>query len=67
LLLRHTFGLRREAELVDDAVRMVLESGLRPADLAWRQPRAASTTEIGDAVVHAVGELIDHRHAYHAV
>jgi 3-isopropylmalate dehydrogenase len=67
LLLRHGFGLRREADLIEDAVRAVLETGLRPADLLSGQPRAASTTEIGDAVAHAVGELIDHRHAYHAV
>ena len=67
MLLRHGAGLAREADLVEDAVRTVLDAGLRPADLAWRRHRAASTTEIGDAVVHALGELIDHQHAYHAV
>jgi 3-isopropylmalate dehydrogenase len=67
MLLRHSAGLTREADLVDDAVRAVLDSGLRPADLAHRRHRAATTSEIGDAVVHALGELIDHQHAYHAV
>jgi 3-isopropylmalate dehydrogenase len=67
LLLRHTAGLLREAELIDDAIRFVLDSGLRPADLARGSHRAATTTEIGDAVVHALTELIDHQHAYHAV
>jgi 3-isopropylmalate dehydrogenase len=67
LLLRHTAGLAREADLIDAAVRVVLDSGLRPADLARAGRRPASTSEIGDAVVHALSELIDHQHAYHAV
>jgi 3-isopropylmalate dehydrogenase len=67
MLLRHTARLAREADLVEEAIRHVLETGLRPADLAPAGTRAAGTTEIGDAVTHALGELIDHRHAYHAV
>ena len=67
MLLRHTAGLTREADLVDNAIRVVLDAGLRPADLARRRQRAATTSEIGDAVIHALGELIDHQHAYHAV
>jgi 3-isopropylmalate dehydrogenase len=67
MLLRHSARLTREAELVEEAVRAVLDSGLRPADLACRGTRAASTQELGDAVMYALEELIDHQHAYHAV
>jgi 3-isopropylmalate dehydrogenase len=67
LLLRHSAGLTREADLIDDAVRAVLDAGIRPADLAWRGRHASSTSEIGEAVVYALGELIDRQHAYHAV
>jgi 3-isopropylmalate dehydrogenase len=67
MLLRHTAHLPREADLVEDAVRHVLDSGLRPHDLATPHTHTASTMELGDAVVHALAELIDHRHAYHAV
>jgi 3-isopropylmalate dehydrogenase len=67
LLLRHSANLPREADLLDDAVRAVLDAGMRSADLASRGQRPSSTTEIGDAVVHTLGELIDHHHAYHAV
>jgi 3-isopropylmalate dehydrogenase len=67
LLLRHSGALSREADLIDDAMRAVLDAGIRPADLAWPNHESASTSEIGDAVVHALGELIDHQHAYHAV
>ena len=65
MLLRHAAHLPLEADLVETAMRAVLDSGLRPADLATG--RVASTREIGDAVVHALEELIDHQHAYHAV
>jgi 3-isopropylmalate dehydrogenase len=67
MLLRHTAKLTCDADLVDGAMRAVLDTGMRPADLARRGQRAASTREIGDAVVHALAELFDHQHAYHAV
>jgi 3-isopropylmalate dehydrogenase len=67
MLLRHSAHLTREADLVETAVRTVLDSGLRPADLARRRERASSTQELGDAVTYALEELIDHQHAYHAV
>jgi 3-isopropylmalate dehydrogenase len=67
LLLRYTYSLSHEADLIEEAIGAVLDAGLRPADLSSGQSRTASTTEIGDAVLHAVKELIDYRHAYHAV
>ena len=67
MLLRHSGGMPREADLIDDAVRAVLEAGMRPPDLASPGTRSVSTDEFGDAVVHALDEIIDHRHAYHAV
>lgn len=66
MLLRHSAALPLEAVLVDEAIRHALELGLRPADLAGVE-RAATTDEIGDTVAHLLAELIDHRHAYHAV
>ncbi len=66
MLLRHSAHLPREADLVETAIRGVLDMGLRPADLATGG-RAATTTEIGDAVVSSLIELIDYQHAYHAV
>jgi 3-isopropylmalate dehydrogenase len=67
MLLRHSARLPREAGLIEAAVRAVLDAGIRPADLSRFSHPAASTSEVGDAVVHALGELIDHQHAYHAV
>ena len=67
MMLRHTAGLWREADLVERAIEEVLDDGLRPADLNVPGGRSSTTSEIGDAVVHALGELIDQQHAYHAV
>jgi 3-isopropylmalate dehydrogenase len=67
MLLRHTAGLTREADLVEDAITAVLDAGVRPLDLARIGRRAASTTEVGEAVLGALEELIDRQHAYHAV
>ncbi len=67
MMLRLTADLPREADLIETAIGQVLETGLRPADLATANERAASTSEVGDAVVNTLGELIDHQHAYHAV
>jgi 3-isopropylmalate dehydrogenase len=67
LLLRHSAGLAREAELIDGAITAVLDAGVRSADLAVAGRPASSTSEIGDAVAYALTELIDHQHAYHAV
>ncbi|HXG88002.1 MAG TPA: isocitrate/isopropylmalate family dehydrogenase [Vicinamibacterales bacterium] len=63
----HTARLPREAALVERAMHHVLDSGVRPADLAMPGQRASTTSEVGDAVCHALAEVIDHQHAYHAV
>lgn len=67
LMFRYTAGLPREADLVERAIEAVLALGVRPADLALGAMRPSSTSEVGDAVTQALGELIDHEHAYHAV
>jgi 3-isopropylmalate dehydrogenase len=51
MLLRHSLGLDEEAKLVERAVFAVLESGLRTRDLAAPGTAAASTRQMGDAIV----------------
>ena len=48
MLLRHSLGLRREADAVERAVASAISDGLRTADLDSSRP--ASTREMGDAV-----------------
>lgn len=67
MLLRLSAGLPREAEMLERAIELALGSGARTADLAGPGDRVLSTREMGDAVAHALSELHDYLHAYHAV
>jgi 3-isopropylmalate dehydrogenase len=48
LLLRHSLGLRREADLVERAVASVLTAGARTADLDAAPGAALSTSAMGE-------------------
>ena len=50
MLLRHSLGLAREADAIEQAVATVLRDGLRTADLA-RGGEAVGTVAMGSAVV----------------
>ncbi len=50
MLLRHSLNLEAEAKAIEDAVSVVLNEGLRTADIASGGP-SLSTTEMGDRVV----------------
>jgi 3-isopropylmalate dehydrogenase len=56
LLLRHSLRLEKEAVAIEDAVRAVLATGLRTADIAvgGAGERLVGTREMGEAVVAAV-------------
>jgi 3-isopropylmalate dehydrogenase len=51
LLLRHSLDLPREAEALETAVSQALADGVRTPDIAAPGARAASTREVGDAVL----------------
>jgi 3-isopropylmalate dehydrogenase len=50
LMFRYSLGMDDEARRVEDAVRKVLDSGLRTPDLGGK----AGTKEVGDAIVSAL-------------
>jgi 3-isopropylmalate dehydrogenase len=50
MMLRHSFGLEKEAKAVEDAVRKTIDAGVRPRDLKGN----ASTSEVGQAVIQAL-------------
>jgi len=82
LLLRHAFRLEGEAADIERAIEMVLAEGWRTADLL-RAPataptagtpaaistgaRRVSTREMGALVERALADVMNMRHAYHAV
>ena len=68
MLLRHTGQLEQDATDIEQAIQFVLEAGYRTPDIAvGTTGHVASTAEIGQLVSEAVAEVVDMRHAYHAV
>jgi len=57
MALRYSFGMGREADLVDQAIAATLDQGLRTPDLATEGAKAVSTAEMGVAVVKAIEHL----------
>ncbi|HEY3414534.1 MAG TPA: 3-isopropylmalate dehydrogenase [Armatimonadota bacterium] len=56
MMLRYSFGLNEEADVVDAAVSSVLRQGLRTADIMQPGKTLASTSRIGAAVSAAIAE-----------
>lgn len=54
LMLRTTFDRPAAAQQIDDAVRHVLRSGVRTADIAQAGERVVGTREMGEAVLAAL-------------
>ena len=68
LMLRHSAKLEQEACDIELAIEHVLEAGYRTPDIAHGTGGyVANTEEIGELVSEAVTEIVDMRHAYHAV
>ncbi|CAO3581181.1 unnamed protein product [Absidia cylindrospora] len=55
LLLRYSLGFEKEAVAVEQAVRKVLDAGVRTRDLHGE----SSTTEVGDKVAEALAGLLE--------
>jgi len=55
MMFRYTFARADVAERIEGAVRKVLGSGLRTADVAASGEKTVGTREMGDAVLRAIG------------
>lgn len=55
MLLRHSLDLNEEAALVEKALRQVIASGARTADLATGDDAVLSTTAMTDAIIRELG------------
>jgi len=68
MLLRHTLQLEQAASDIEDAIELVLKAGYRTPDIQSAEAhQIATTNEIGQLVCEAIAEVVDLRHAYHAV
>lgn len=54
MLLKYSLNLPIEAKAVEDAVRVVIEKGIRTKDIGG----TSSTTEVGDAVAEALKGIL---------
>jgi 3-isopropylmalate dehydrogenase len=57
MMLRYSFGLGEEADLVEGAVEDVLRGGVRTADIMGPGTAKVSTSVMGDSVLHALDKL----------
>jgi 3-isopropylmalate dehydrogenase len=58
MMLRYSFDLGEEADLVEDAVRRALGGGARTGDIAAGAGGAIGTREMGDAVLRELAKLV---------
>ena len=56
MLLRYSFDLADEAQIIDTAVQSVLSEGIRTADISAPDMTAASTEAMGDALLQKLDE-----------
>lgn len=54
MMLRYSFGLGKDADLLEGAVTKVLEQGLRTGDIMQEGAKKVGTAEMGDAIITAL-------------
>lgn len=54
MMLRYSLNLPKEAQAVEDAVKAVIDNGLRTKDLGG----SAGTKEVGDAIVAELAKIL---------
>ncbi|MGZ8386949.1 MAG: 3-isopropylmalate dehydrogenase [Rhodoplanes sp.] len=57
MALRYSFGMGREADLLDQAIAAALDKGFRTADIAAADTKPIGTAEMGEAVVKELAQL----------
>ncbi|KAF1315042.1 3-isopropylmalate dehydrogenase, partial [Globisporangium splendens] len=57
LLLRYSFHMEKEAQLIENAVEKVLEDGVRTGDLTKDRTQIVGTTAMGDAIIAKIKAL----------
>jgi 3-isopropylmalate dehydrogenase len=58
MMLRYSFDLGDEADLIESAVRETLASGVRTGDIARAGQTRVSTRSMGDAVLHELEKAV---------
>ena len=54
MMLRYSFGLTEAADAIEQAVRTVIDRGLRTGDIWSEGTQRVGTREIGEAIAEAI-------------
>ena len=57
MLLRYSFDMSEDADLIDQAVRNVLDGGLRTTDIMEKGKLHVSTETMGEAIIKELDKL----------
>jgi 3-isopropylmalate dehydrogenase len=57
MLLRYSFDMGDEADLVENAIKKVLADGYRTGDIMQEDAKEVGTSQMGDAIIAALGEV----------
>lgn len=57
MMLRYSFNLQREADIIERAVDTCLKDGIRTADIMQEGAKQVSTSEMGDAIISCLESL----------
>jgi 3-isopropylmalate dehydrogenase len=58
MMLRYSFDMSEEADLVENAVRRALDTGIRTKDIAPSGSAGVSTSAMGDAILREIEKAI---------
>lgn len=62
MMLRYSFGMNAEADLVERAVSACLEAGVRTADIMQDGAKTVGTKEMGDAIISRLESMKNELH-----
>jgi len=57
MMLRYSFDMGADADMIDQAVQNVLGGGLRTADIMQEGKARVSTSVMGESIVSELGKL----------
>jgi 3-isopropylmalate dehydrogenase len=57
MALRYSFGMLKQADLIEQAIAAALDKGLRTADIAPPGVKTIGTAQMGDAIIAEVEKL----------
>tara|TARA_Y100000590_G_scaffold308691_1_gene348519 strand:- start:1835 stop:2950 length:1116 start_codon:yes stop_codon:yes gene_type:complete len=59
MMLKYSFDMKEESDLIEKAIQIVLSKGLRTLDIAKKNQKIVSTTDMGSAVIKELDILIE--------